>query len=87
MSDKGLDYLLQFSKIQKNEKIGDIEAINFEAIGNESQMGHLIVQCSCNKLNKQFKVPASVLNWKITKFKKGGLSSLDYESICSIKAI
>ena len=87
MSDSGLDYLLQFSKIQKNEKIGDIKAISFETVGDGSQMGHLIVECSCNKLNKQFKVPASALNWKITKFKKGGLSSLDYESIFSIKAI
>ena len=82
MSDSGLDYLLRFSKIQKNEKIGDIEAINFEAIGNESQMGHLIVQCNCSKLNKRFKVSASVLNWKITKFQKGNLDTLDYETIC-----
>ena len=85
MSDSGLDYLLRFSKIQKNEKIGDIEAINFEAIGNESQMGHLIVQCNCSKLNKRFKVSASVLNWKITKFQKGNLDSLDYETICKVR--
>ena len=85
MSDSGLDYLLRFSKIQKNEKIGDIEAINFEAIGNESQMGHLIVQCNCSKLNKRFKVSASVLNWKITKYQKGALDSLDYETIRKIR--
>ena len=84
MSDSGLDYLLRFSKIRKNEKIGDIEAINFEAIGDESQMGHLIVQCNCSKLNKRFKVSASVLNWKITKYQKGGLDSLDYETIRKI---
>jgi len=85
MSDSGLDYLLRFSKIQKNEKIGDIEAINFEAIRDESQMGHLIVQCNCSKLNKRFKVSASVLNWKITKYQKGGLDSLDHETICTIR--
>ena len=85
MSDSGLDYLLRFSKIQKNEKIGDIEAINFEVIGNESQMGHLIVQCNCSKLNKRFKVSASVLNWKITKYQKGALDSLDYETIRKIR--
>jgi len=85
MSESGLDYLLQFSKIQKNETIGDIQAINFETIGDGSQMGHLIVQCSCSKLNKFFKVSASVLNWKITKFQKGSLDSLDYETICTIR--
>ena len=85
MSDSGLDYLLRFSKIRKNEKIGDIEAINFEAIGDESQMGHLIVQCNCSKLNKRFKVSASVLNWKITKYQKGALDSLDYETIRKIR--
>ena len=83
MSDSGLDYLLQFSKIKKNEKIGDIEAINFEATGDESQMGQLIVHCSCSKHKKHFKIPASVLNWKITKFQKGGLDSLNYKSICT----
>ena len=85
MSESGLDYLLRFSKIRKNEKIGDIEAINFEAIGDESQMGHLIVQCNCSKLNKRFKVSASVLNWKITKYQKGALDSLDYETIRKIR--
>ena len=85
MSDKGLDYLLRFCKIQKNEKIGDIEAINFETIADESQMGHLIVQCNCSKLNKRFKISASVLNWKITKFQKGALDSLDYETIYTIR--
>ena len=87
MSDKGLDYLLQFSKIQKNEKIGHIEAINFETIGDESQMGHLIVQCNCSKLNKRFKVSASALNWKITKYQKGALDSLDYETIRKIRHV
>ena len=85
MSYKGLDYLLRFSKIQKNEKIGHIEAINFETIADESQMGHLIVQCNCSKLNKRFKVSASVLNWKITKYQKGALDSLDYETIRKIR--
>ena len=85
MSNTGFDYLLRFSKIQKNEKIGHIEAINFETIGDESQMGHLIVQCNCSKLNKRFKVSASVLNWKITKYQKGALDSLDYETIRKIR--
>ena len=30
MENAGLNYLLRFSKIQKNEKIGDIEAIDFK---------------------------------------------------------
>ena len=87
MSDSGLDYLLRFSKIQKNEKIGDIEAMSFETIGDESQMGHLIILCNCSKLNKRFKVSASALNWKITKFQKGGLKSLNYETICTIRHV
>jgi len=39
MANSGLDYLLSFSKIQKNEKIGEIEAIDFETINNGTQMG------------------------------------------------
>ncbi len=78
----GLNYLLQFSKIQKGEKIGDLEAIGFQVRGNGSQMGHLMIDCKCHVCNKQFQISASELNWKITKFQKGFLNSLDYTSIC-----
>ena len=81
MTDSGLNYLLQFCKIQKGERIGNIEALGFETLNNASQMGHLIINCKCHKSDKIFKVSASLLNWKITKFQKGALRSLDYKSI------
>jgi hypothetical protein len=44
-------------------------------------MGHLMIDCKCHVCNKQFQISASELNWKITKFQKGFLNSLDYTSI------
>lgn len=70
MVNSGLDYLLRFSKIQRNEKIGDIQAIDFKTINAGTQMGHLIIRCKCNKYKKEFNIAASALNWKITKFLK-----------------
>ena len=81
MNHSGLNYLLQFSKIQKNEVIGSIEAIDFKVVNDGTQMGHLIVICKCDKHKKQFDIPASALNWKISKYLKGSLNSLDYASI------
>ena len=81
MANSGLDYLLQFSKIQKNERVGDIEAIDFKVINNGTQMGHLIIQCKCHKYNKGFDVAASVLNWKISKYFKRASKSLDYTTV------
>ena len=78
MANFGLDYLLQFSKIQKNERIGDIEAIDFKVINNGTQMGHLIIQCKCHKYNKGFDIAASELNWKISKYFKRASKSLNY---------
>ena len=85
MENSGLDYLLQFSKIQKNEKIGHIEAVDFETINNATQMGHLIVKCKCHKRDKEFNIPASVINWKITKYLKGALKSLDCETVSKLE--
>ena len=81
MENAGLNYLLRFSKIQKKEKIGDIEAIDFKTINNGTQMGHLIVRCKCHKHKKDFNISASILNWKITKFYKRASKPLDYASI------
>ena len=81
MENSGLDYLLRFSKIQKKEKIGDIEAIDFKTINNGTQMGHLIVRCKCHKYKKDFNIAASVLNWKITKYFKRATQSLNYETV------
>ena len=77
----GLDYLLRFSKIQAGEIIGDIEAVEFKSINEAKQMGDLIITCRCHKFKKDFKIKASILNWKITKFRKGSLSSLDYATV------
>ncbi len=81
MANSGLDYLLQFSKIQTGEIIGNIEAIKFSVIKDASQMGHLIINCHCTKHYKQFNIAASILNWKITKFLKGSSQSLDYSTL------
>ena len=81
MANSGLDYLLRFSKLQRNEKIGDIEAIDFKTINDGTQMGHLIVRCKCHKYNKDFDIAANVLNWKITKFLKKTSDSLDYATV------
>ena len=81
MANSGLDYLLKFSKIQRREKIGDIEAIDFKTINNATQMGHLIVRCKCHKYKKDFNIAASVLNWKITKFSKRPSESLNYSTV------
>ncbi len=83
MTHSGLEYLLEFSKIRKGERIGDIEAVDFKVSNNGIQMGHLTVICKCNKYNKQFSITANILNWKITKFSKKSLKSLDYESVCA----
>ena len=81
MKRSGIDYLLQFSKIQQNQCIGDIEAVNFKVLGDGTQMGHLIVSCECKKYLKKFDVQGSVLNWKISKFLKGSVDRLNYASI------
>ena len=81
MEHSGLDYLLRFSKIQRDERIGDIEAIDFKVINNGTQMGHLIIQCKCHKYNKEFNIAASVLNWKISKYFKKASKSLDYTTV------
>ena len=81
MANSGLDYLLRFSKIQKKEKIGDIEAIDFTTINNATQMGHLIIRCKCHKYKKEFNIAASILNWKISKFFKRSSEFLDYASV------
>ena len=81
MANSGLDYLLQFSKIQKNERIGDIEAVDFKVVNNGTQMGHLIIQCKCHKYDKVFDISASVLNWKISKYFKRASKSLDYTTV------
>ena len=85
MVNSGLDYLLRFSKIQRNEKIGDIEAIDFKTINTGTQMGHLIARCKCNKYKKEFNIAASVLNWKITKFLKRKSEFLDYSAVQKLK--
>ena len=85
MKNSGLNYLLRFSKIQKNEKVGDIEAIDFKTIENGTQMGHLIITCKCYKYKKQFNIAASILNWKITKFIKGTSKSLDYATVFKLE--
>ena len=82
MEDNGLEYLLSFCKIKKGERVGDLEAVDFQVYGEGRQMEQLLIDCICHKCNKRrvqspFQIPASVLNWKITKFKKGGLPSLD----------
>ena len=81
MEHSGLDFLLRFSKIQRDEKIGDIEAIDFEVINNGTQMGHLIIQCKCHKYDKNFNIAASVLNWKISKYFKRASKSLNYKTV------
>ena len=82
MTDKGLEYLLNFCKIKKGERVGDLEAVNFQVYGDGRQMEHLLIDCICHKCNRRsvespFQIPASVLNWKITKYQKGGISTLD----------
>ena len=77
MANSGLDYLLQFSKIKKGQTIGGIQAIDFAVIKDGTQMGHLIITCNCTKYNQQFNIAASELNWRITKFLKGSMQSLD----------
>ena len=81
MKHSGLNYLSQYCKIKKNEVIGSIEAIDFKVTNDGTQMGHLMVVCRCEKHKKQFDISASVLNWKITKYIKGSLDSLDYTSV------
>ena len=81
MKQSGINYLLQFSKIQLNQRIGDVEAVDFKVLGDGTQMGHLIISCECKKYLKRFDVQASVLNWKISKFLKGSIYRLDYASI------
>ena len=81
MKHSGLNYLSQYCKIKKNEVIGFIEAIDFKVTNDGTQMGHLMVVCRCEKHKKQFDISASVLNWKITKYIKGSLDSLDYNSV------
>ena len=81
MANSGLNHLLKFSKIQRNERIGDIEAIDFKTIKTGNQMGHLIVRCKCHKYKKDFDIAASILNWKITKFLKSASESLDYATV------
>ena len=81
MANSGLDYLLKFSKIQKGEIIGNVQAIDFSVIKDGSQMGHLIITCICTKHNQKFDIAASILNWKITKFLKGANQYLDYSTI------
>ena len=81
MTNFGLNYLLRFSKIQAGETIGDIEAVGFETINRAKQMGDLVITCRCHKFKENFKIKASILNWKITKFRKGSLSSLDYATV------
>ena len=78
----GLNYLVQFSKIKKFERIGDLEAINFQVIGDGRQMGDLLIDCLCHRCNertkeKPYQAIGSQLNWKISKFQKGALSNLD----------
>ena len=85
MKRSGIDYLLQFSKIQQNQCIGDVEAVDFKVLGDGTQMGHLIISCECKKYLKRFDVQASVLNWKISKFLKGSIECLDYASIKSYR--
>ena len=82
MTDKGLEYLLNFCKIKKGERVGDLEAVDFQVYGDGRQMEHLLIDCICHKCNRRsvqspFQIPASVLNWKITKYQKGGISTLD----------
>ena len=81
MKRSGIDYLLQFSKIQQDQCIGDVEAVGFKVLGDGTQMGHLIISCECKKYLKRFDVQGSVLNWKISKFLKGSVDRLDYASI------
>ena len=81
MTHSGLEYLLEYSKIQKGERIGDIEAVDFKVSKDGTQMGHLTVICECHRHQKQFLITANILNWKITKFLKKSLKSLDYESV------
>ena len=81
MEHSGLDFLLRFSKIQRDEKIGDIEAIDFEVINNGTQMGHLIIRCKCHKYDKNFNIAASKLNWNISKYFKKASKSLDYTTV------
>ena len=81
MTNFGLNYLLRFSKIQAGETIGDIEAVGFETINRAKQMGDLVITCRCHKAKENFKIKASVLNWKITKFRKGSLSSLNRSTV------
>ena len=82
MTDKGLEYLLNFCKIKKGERVGDLEAVDFQVYGDGRQMEHLLIDCICHKCNRRsvqspFQIPASVLNWKITKYQKGVISTLD----------
>ena len=81
MTHSGLDYLLEYCKIQKGERIGDIKAVDFKVSKDATQMGHLTVICKCYKHKKQFSITANILNWKITKFLKKSLKRLDYESV------
>ena len=82
MKGNALEYLLNFCKIKKGERICYLEAVNFQVYGNGRQMEHLLVDCICHKCNRRsvqspFQIPASVLNWKITKYQKGGMPDLD----------
>ena len=81
MANSGLDYLLQFSKIKMGQTIGGIQAIDFAVIKDGTQMGHLIITCNCIKYNKQFDIAASELNWRITRFRKGSIQSLDSSTV------
>ena len=78
----GLNYLLQYSKIQKFERIGDLEAINFQVLREGRQMGDLLIDCLCHRCNERtkenpYQAIGSQLNWKISKFQKGTLNNLD----------
>ena len=81
MPSFGLDYLLQFCKIQCGQQIGEIEALGFEVLKDGTQMGHLLINCICHKTKKRFQISANVLNWKITQFQKGGSRELNYECL------
>ena len=78
----GLTYLIRYSKIQKFERIGDLEAINFQVLRDGRQMGDLLIDCLCYRCNERtkenpYQAIGSQLNWKISKFQKGSLKSLD----------
>ena len=78
----GLNYLIEYSKIKKFERIGDLEAINFQVLGDGRQMGDLLIDCLCHRCNERtkenpYQAIGSQLNWKISKFQKGTLNNLD----------